>query len=181
MTNALILVLFVGCSGNFETKEFDGKLYRLNKKTGNVELIVEKDIVPLKIEGDEITLNSSSKNVHHWQDALIVNVIRNDTILRFFEYISGDPADSNNWKFIDPSILTRTQMDAIANQKPWVKFKRETFNPGELSKISTEKIIDSLYKEIKEHSLDSISVSESVELRILELENKLSVIKIKYK
>jgi len=116
--NVFILLLLVGCNGNYEMKESNGKLYRINKNTGNVDLIEGKNIIPLK-------LGSEVKNVNHWQNAPIINVIGNDTILSFFEYINGDPADSNNWKFIAPPTLTREQMDAVANQSPWVKYKKD--------------------------------------------------------
>ena len=35
----LILVLFAGCTDNYEMKETGGKLYRLNKRTGDIDLV----------------------------------------------------------------------------------------------------------------------------------------------
>ena len=64
---SILLVLLVGCSDNFEMQETGGKLYRLNKKTGSVDIIEGHSITQLQLK--------SSPNVNYDSIAIMCGAV----------------------------------------------------------------------------------------------------------
>jgi hypothetical protein len=57
-----LLALLLGCGSNFEMKETGGKLYRLNTKTGEIDLIEGQTLVRIQKESTPLSKNLTEKD-----------------------------------------------------------------------------------------------------------------------
>jgi hypothetical protein len=111
-----IFILCIGCTDNYEMKETGGKLYRLNKKTGALDIVQGNTIIrlPEGSKGDPLGLFTPEENAKRidkshvpkdsatlrrefdslWNKASTPEI---GTIKDGYRFTGGNPADSSRW------------------------------------------------------------------------------------
>jgi|WetSurMetagenome_2_1015567.scaffolds.fasta_scaffold23178_6 hypothetical protein len=105
----IFLLLIAGCSDNYDIKESEGKLYRINKRTGDVDLINGKSLIRIQ--------NSALQTK---KDSTLFGL---DSITDGYRYISGPPEDSTSWRELDTSEWTKIGRYKVKENKtkPWTR------------------------------------------------------------
>ncbi len=127
MINKLIFVfalcIITGCNDNYEMKEAGGRLYRLNKRTGDIDLVdgqsiirvqkkqLPKDSASLRREFDSLwkkysTPKEGATSKDYLDEVRTRRRIQNapplGTIKGGYRFLGGDPADSTRWESLKP-------------------------------------------------------------------------------
>jgi hypothetical protein len=171
----LLFFVFFGCNDNYEMKETGGKLYRLNKRTGDIDLVEgqsitrvqkkqsPKDSASMHREFDSLWKKySAPKEGATAQDYLaevrtrrrIHEAPPSGTIKEGYRFLGGDPVDSTRWEPIKTILDT---MDWKPGEKRMIgKYPVRKLTPWDTTAITYKKVwiadknrFDVLYRNAK--------------------------------
>jgi hypothetical protein len=95
LVTVFLLAFFIGCADNYETREAGGKLYRLNKRTGNIDILDGKLLTRISnsAPNDSSGLLTSKENVKHANNKMITD---KKLIEKYRKKDSNSPAVGEN-------------------------------------------------------------------------------------
>jgi hypothetical protein len=96
-----VFALFVGCVDNYEMKEAGGKLYRLNKRTGDVDLVQGRALIRLQkgaLPANSCTPADKGSPSESGAARRIPGAPPAGTVQDGYRFVGGDPADSTQWE-----------------------------------------------------------------------------------
>src|SRR5271157_2070126 len=100
LTTIFIFALLMGCIDNYDMKEAGGKLYRMNKRTGEVDIVEGNSITPIT------TMTAKDKQAMEWvkthsnDDSLYYKYSNpaTGTIREGYRFLGGNQTDSTRWE-----------------------------------------------------------------------------------
>jgi|WetSurMetagenome_2_1015567.scaffolds.fasta_scaffold299427_2 hypothetical protein len=147
-----ILALCIGCTENYELKENGGKLYRLNKKTGTIDVVEGNTITRLpegspndplglftpkekaKRQNKSHVLKDSTQLRHEFDSLWNKHSIPGTGIIKDgYRFLGGNPSDSSQWVSINDILDTMKwkpgEMKMVGKYQVKKNFPWDTITP----------------------------------------------------